>query len=54
MWEGKSTPYVKSGILPALFPYEKVMHICKLEKSVPCEEVILHNSRSRELKEWLL
>lgn len=46
MQEGKSTPYVKSGILPALFPYEKVTHVCKLEKSVPCEEVILHNSRS--------
>lgn len=52
--EGKSTPYIKPGILPALFRYEKVMHIHKLEKSVPCEEMILHNSKSRELQEWLL
>lgn len=54
MWESKSSPYVKSGILPALFLYEKVTHVCKLEKSAPGEEVILHNSRSRKLKEWLL
>lgn len=54
MWESKSSPYVKSGILPTNFPYEKVTHVCKLEKSALHEEVILHNSRSRELKEWLL
>lgn len=54
MWEGKSTPNIKSAFLPALLPCEKVMHICKLEKSVPCKKVILHNSRYWELKERLL
>lgn len=54
MWEGKSILCVKSGILSALFPYEKVMHTCKVEKSGSCEEVILQNSRSQELKEGLL
>lgn len=47
-------PYVKSGILSALFPYEKVMHICKVEKSGSCEGVILQNSRSQALKEGFL
>lgn len=54
MWEGKSIPYVKPGILSALFPYEKVMHICKVEKSGSCGGLILQNSRSQDLKEGFL
>lgn len=53
MWEGKITPYIKYDILRALFAvWRSKLQIGK--KSVPCKEVILYKSRSRELEEWLL